>query len=304
MLSEVTKGEFFGIVQKLNMNTFDGKKIRDEILVDLSKKVAKMERKPTLAVFLIGSDPVSAKYDDIKKKFTEKIGAHFCLYKFEEKESEDSILEAIEYLNNDSETDGIMIQIPVPAKYDRNKMIEKISPKKDVDGLRYCAGLKSSFKPPVILAILEAMKRAETRNKEQGTRELKITIIGHGFLVGSPLLRALQEKNIKPTVISDCVGEKENFCIFDSEVGRENLAKADIVIAATGCAGLIKAETVKDGVVLIDAGTSEENGQLCGDIDPNVYKKASYYTPVPGGIGPVTVVMLLQNLVSTHDSKK
>ena len=287
---------------------FDGKKIRDEILVDLTEKVAKMERKPTLAVFLIGGDPVSAKYDDIKKKFTEKIGANFCLYKFEDKDSEQKIIEAIEFLNADPETDGIMIQIPIPKKLDREKLISKISPAKDVDGLRFCAGLDSKFQPPVVLAILEAIERsglidcralehpmAPTSQSYEGNgrndnKSPKIALIGHGFLVGKPLERALRQQKVNPKVFNRQHCNEEG----DLEIDVED---CDIIIAATGCPNLIKPEMVKEGVVLIDAGTAEENGELRGDIDPGCYGKASFHTPVPGGIGPVTVAMLLQNLV-------
>ncbi len=275
-----TSRHFDGIV----VSMFDGKKIRDEILAQLTAKVAKMERKPTLAVFLIGGDPVSAKYDDIKKKFTEKIGAHFALYKFDEKDSEQQIIEAIEFLNADPETDGIMIQIPIPKKFDRDLLISKISPAKDVDGLRFCAGLDSKFQPPVVLSILEAIKRSGV-----DLAKSKVALIGHGFLVGKPLERALDELKVKSEKL-------KALKIIDSTKEIE-ISDCDIVIAATGSPNLINPEMIKDGVVLIDAGTAEENGELRGDIDPECYDKASYYTPVPGGIGPVTVAMLLRNLV-------
>lgn len=296
-------------------NIFDGKKIRDEILAELTAKVAKMERKPTLAVFLIGGDPVSAKYDDIKKKFTEKIGSHFALYKFDEKDSEQEIIKAIEFLNADPETDGIMIQIPIPKKFDRDKLIAKISPAKDVDGLRFCAGLDSKFQPPVVLSILEAIKRS-CHCEEESTKQsimtdcralehpmarndkgLKVALIGHGFLVGAPLVRSLRENGLDPLVIlSEVKNLKNNERSFAD--AQDDIREADIIISATGKSNLIKPEMVKDGVVLIDAGTAEENGELRGDIDPECYDKASYYTPVPGGIGPVTVAMLLSNLIS------
>lgn len=274
---------------------FDGKKTRDEILKDLADKVAKMDRVPSLAVFLIGEDPVSAKYDEIKKKFGEKIGVEFCLYKFEEKDDQAEIEKAIEYLNDDPETDGIMIQIPLPKKFDRDALISKISPEKDVDGLRYCLGLKSKFQPPVVLSIFEAIRQSGAALDKS-----KIAVLGKGFLVGSPLLRALADAKIEPTVVLDCLDDDhvgEQYCVFDTENGKQKIAEADIIISATGNPGLIKPEMVKDGVVLIDAGTAEESGELRGDIDPECYAKASHYTPVPGGIGPVTVAMLYRNLV-------
>jgi methylenetetrahydrofolate dehydrogenase (NADP+)/methenyltetrahydrofolate cyclohydrolase len=264
---------------------FDGKNVREEILGDLADKVSKMKRRPTIAVFLIGDDTVSAKYGEIKQKVANKIGIDFCLYKFEDDDTQEDAIKAIEYLNNDPETDGIMIQIPVPKKFDRDLLISKISPEKDVDGLRYCAEIKSDFRPPVVLSILEAIKRSgiEIDNKT------KIALIGCGFLVGAPLLRSLKEDYKDSDLIAAC-GKGGDV---------ENMTKdADIVISATGSAKIIKSEMVKEGAILIDAGTAEENGELIGDIDTEAYKKASYYTPVPGGIGPVTVAMLFKNLVS------
>jgi methylenetetrahydrofolate dehydrogenase (NADP+)/methenyltetrahydrofolate cyclohydrolase len=269
---------------------FDGKQIRDEILKSVAEKVVEMERKPNLAEFLIGDDIISTKYADLKMKMATKTGSHFSLYKFDDKDSMDDVLEAIHFLNTDEETDGIMIQIPVPAKFDRDKLISAIDAKKDVDGLRYCLGLDSDFKPPVVLAILEAVKRSGVDLKTA-----KIVMIGHGFLVGKPLARVLREQNIVPLVILNEVKNlTDNTRSFAD--AQDDILNADIIISAVGKAGLIKPEMVKEGVVLIDAGTAEDNGELKGDIDPEAYKKASYYTPVPGGIGPVTIAKLLENL--------
>jgi len=268
---------------------FDGKKIRDEILSDLAKKAGKMERQPSMAVFLIGHNPVCEKYVELKKKLAEKTGINFCLYKFEGDESEDEIIECIKFMNADSETDGIMIQIPVPDNYNRQKLIEAISPKKDTDGLRYCLGLDSEFRPPVVLAIMEALERAELGISNYELGDKKVIILGKGFLVGAPLARVLEEKKIEPVVIDRTDQNNPNTLSL--------IHNSDIIISATGKAGIIKPEMVKEGVVLIDAGTAEENGELKGDIDLAAYSKSSYYTPVPGGIGPVTVAMLFRNLI-------
>ena len=265
-------------------NYFDGKNIRDEILNNLANRVVDMERKPTMAVFLIGDNPICKQYVELKKKMAEKTGILFCLYSFDEKDSEEEIMSAIDFLNNDSETDGIMIQIPLPKAFDRQKLIEKISPDKDIDGLRFCAGLDSKFKPPVVLAILEAIKRSETRLNSK----TKIAQIGAGFLVGAPLKKCLTQDF--ESVDLKMVDKNKNDLV-------ETIKDADIIISATGMPKLVKEEMVKEGVVLIDAGTAEENGNLIGDIDPEAYKKARYYTPVPGGIGPVTIAMLFKNVV-------
>lgn len=275
-------------------NMFDGKKIRDEILKNLADQVAKMDRKPTMAVFLIGDNPVCRQYVELKKKMAEKTGIQFCLYKFEEDDTEKDILEAISFLNNDAETDGIMIQIPLSDKFGRDKFIERINPRKDIDGLRFCAGLESKFKPPVILSILEAIQRSGSDLKNK-----KIVTLGRGFLVGAPLVKTFDEQGLDYTVV---VNETKNLEVKEKSFAdaQDDIRNADILISATGNPAIIKPEMVKEGVVLIDAGTAEENGQLVGDIDPEAYEKALYYTPVPGGIGPVTVAMLFQNLVSNY----
>lgn len=267
------------------MNYFDGKQIRDEILKDLADKVVLMEDKPSMAVFLIGNDPVCEKYVELKEKMALKAGIQFLLYKFDDTSSEEEIVEAIGFLNADPEVGGIMIQIPIDKKFDRDKLIAKITPDKDIDGLRYCLGLDSDFRPPVVLAVLEALSASGIMKK--------ITLVGRGFLVGKPLERVLKEKNIANLTVLDADDWRDEkihnslFIVHDS----------DIVISATGKPGIIKPDMVKDGAVLIDAGTAEENGSLLGDIDPEAYAKASYYTPVPGGIGPVTAAKLFQNLV-------
>lgn len=279
----MTSRSFYANIFRME-NYFDGKKIRDEILNDLANKVVEMERKPTMAVFLIGDNPVCRQYVELKKKMAEKTGIQFCLYEFDEKDSEEEIMNAIDYLNKDSETDGIMIQIPLPPAFSREKLIKKISPEKDIDGLRFCAGLDSKFKPPVVLAILEAIKRSGARIDEK----TKIAQIGLGFLVGCPLQKCLTEE-FKSANLKIASKDKNDL--------KEVIKDADIIISATGSPQLIKEDMIKEGVVLIDAGTAEENGNLIGDVDPEAYGKARYYTPVPGGIGPVTIAMLFKNVV-------
>ncbi|MFA7253766.1 MAG: bifunctional 5,10-methylenetetrahydrofolate dehydrogenase/5,10-methenyltetrahydrofolate cyclohydrolase [Patescibacteria group bacterium] len=288
-------------------NLFDGRKIRDEILGELSKEIKLRDRAPHLAVFLIGENPVCESYVELKKKQAEKIGVTFSLYRFDDDDSEEGIFECIDFLNKDEEVDGIMIQIPISEKFDRNKLIGKISPAKDIDGLRYCLGLDSNFKPPVVLAIMKALELSSTFQETATTNQTpnfkieklqnkKIVLVGHGFLVGAPLARALEEIGVEPIVVLNEVNNlKENERSFAD--AQDDIGGADIIVSATGQPNIIKEEMVKEGVVLVDAGTAEFNGQLVGDIEPEAYKKSSYYTPVPGGIGPVTVAMLFKNLI-------
>lgn len=264
------------------MKSFDGKQIRDSILAELKAKIETMERKPTLAVFWIGSDPVCGKYIELKRKVANQIGVKVEVFHSEENVTQEEISTKITELNQNPDIDGIMIQMPVPEKYDKYDLVHSISPAKDVDGLRFCCAFRSEFRPPVVLAILKAIEDA---GKE--IDKCEVVIVGRGFLVGWPLAQCLEEA-VPGLVVADS--------------GTRNLQEitktADVLISAVGKAGIIQPDMIKEGVVLIDAGTTEVSGELKGDIDPACYEKSSFYTPVPGGIGPVTVAKLFENLVS------
>jgi methylenetetrahydrofolate dehydrogenase (NADP+)/methenyltetrahydrofolate cyclohydrolase len=279
------------MIIKVNENNmsqmFDGRKIRDEILADLRDRVAKLGRKPVLAVIWVGDDFATARYIEAKERAADQIGVHFDLLKYSADISQKEVEQKISELNNDKNVDGIMIQIPVPDSLDIAGLINEVSPEKDVDALRYCTGSYCSFRPPVTISIMEAIKRSGADYKNAS-----IAIIGKGFLVGAPLARMLQSENA-------------DIRIADEEtpyLGTITL-DADIIISATGKGNLIKPNMVKNGAVLIDAGTTEVGGKLAGDISEDCYPKSSFYTPVPGGIGPMTVAMLLSNLVRAAESR-
>lgn len=267
---------------------FDGKKIRDEIMSDLKSRILKLKKQPVLAVIWVGEDEVTARYVEIKQRMAEKLGVHFDLTVFPASETEEHIIKKIESANNDPNIDGIMVQIPLPEHINQTRVIQTISADKDVDGLRYCANFKCGFFPPVIASIILAMEMAhkDIYNKN-------ITVIGKGFLVGAPLIRYLEGKTKKINI-----GDQSTPYI--GTITKD----ADVIISAVGKPHIIKANIVKDGVILIDAGTSEAGGALAGDVDPAAYAKASFYTPTPGGIGPVTVAMLFKNLVMAAERHK
>jgi len=264
------------------MTKFDGKKIRDEILADLKKKIAASPTEPILAVIWVGDDPISEKYIRSKQKAADYIGVDFQLIKLSDSVRHYDIIAKLIMLS-ELEFGGIMIQMPLPAKINRQRIIAAIPRKKDVDGLRFCAGLSSKFQPPVVLAILEAIKESKI-----DIQKSRLAIIGQGFLVGAPLKKILKSE-VKELLVAD---------ITTNDLP-EITKNADVIISAAGQPGLITAEMVKNGVVLIDAGTSEVGGKIVGDIEPAAYQKSSFYTPVPGGIGPLTVAMLYKNLVAT-----
>lgn len=262
---------------------FDGKSIRDQILSDVKNKIDTMDRKPGLAAISVGDNLVCSKYVELKKKMADRVGINFFGYNFDVQNTQEEIVAKIRELNTDENVDGIMVQMPIPDQFDKFEIVHAISPEKDVDGLRFCCAFKSCFKPPVVLAILKAIEEAGKKlNGEE------VVIVGRGFLVGWPLAQCLEEATTGLIVADNTT---KNL----SEITKT----ADIVISAVGKHDIITPEMVKEGVVLIDAGTTEVSGEIRGDIDPACYEKASYYTPVPGGIGPVTVAMLMKNLVDS-----
>lgn len=267
---------------------FDGKKIRDEILSDLKVKVAALPIKLTLAVIWIGDDKVSARYIEQKQRAAEFLGVHFDIFKFPEETDIATVRTKIALLNSDPEITGIMIQLPIPKALDQKALIAAIKAEKDVDALRFCSGLECTFRPPVTLAVLQALKVSGVDLKIAS-----VAIIGRGFLVGEPLIKILQTK-VADLRIAD-IRTRHLVTIT---------ADADVVISAAGQPGLIKAGMIKKSAILIDAGTTELGGKLVGDIDPSAYGKSAFYTPVPGGIGPMTVAVLFRNLLAAAQKKQ
>jgi len=261
---------------------FDGKKIRDEILADIKEKINQSKLKLILAVIWIGDDPVSARYVEQKQRAAEFLGVHFDIIKFSGAVKSAAVEERINELNNDPSVCGIVLQLPLPKTLDQRKLIELVKAEKDVDALRFCNKLQCAFRPPAVLAILQALNTSGVN-----LRDASVAVIGRGVLVGGPLIRVL-------------VHEVEDLRIADDKT--PNLATitidADVVISATGHPRLIKPGMIKKGAILIDAGTSDVQGTLRGDMDPKAIEKSSFYTPVPGGIGPMTVALLYKNLLT------
>lgn len=262
---------------------FDGKKIRDEILEELRTEVSKHDKKPKLAVIWAGDNFASDKYINAKRTAAEKCGIIFEVHRFDDSVTEEMILTEVKELNQDENVTGILVQLPMPAGIDQRKIIDSVAEIKDVDGLRFCYDIPCTFRAPVTLAIIRAIHESG-----QNIQQSKIAIVGQGFLVGAPITKILQPM-AREVRVADI--KTPYLGTITSDV--------DILISATGRGRIIKPEMIKKDVVLVDAGTTEMNGELAGDVDPLCYEKASYYTPVPGGIGPVTVAMLLSNVVES-----
>ena len=280
------------------MTLIDGKQTSAEIKAEIAQEVKQMtaagKRAPHLAAVLVGHDGGSETYVAHKIKSCEEVGFKSSLIRFEDDATEQQILDTVAKLNNDPDVDGFIVQLPLPKHIDEQKIIEAISPKKDVDGFhpvnlgRLVAGLDTfvSATPSGIVDLIKRYK-IETSGKH-------CVIIGRSNIVGRPLSILMSQKGIDATV-TVCHSRTENL----KEIART----ADILVAALGRPGFVTADMVKEGAAVIDVGTTrvpcadtKSGFRLKGDVDfETVSPKCSYITPVPGGVGPMTICSLLKN---------
>ena len=265
----------------------DGKLLAREIRDNLSLKIRELKRVPSLSVILVGDDEASKIYVHNKQKTALEIGTKCEVFELPESTTEKDLKALIERLNNDNGVDGILIQLPLPSHINSLEIISLISPSKDVDGFSpYNTGMVQigsqdaivAATPKGILAILNSVM-GDLSGKHA-------VIIGRSNIVGKPLVGLLLNQDCTLSVTHS---KTKNI--------QEITKTADILISACGVPGLIKKSWVKEGGVVIDVGISRVDGKICGDTDFNeVSEVASYITPVPGGVGPMTIAMLLDNL--------
>lgn len=272
----------------------DGKRIAEEMLSDLKEKVALMKDKPGLALVLVGNDPASQIYVTNKKKKCDELGIYCERYNFEENISEKELEELIIKLNNDKKIDGILVQLPLP-KHINESIIEKILPEKDVDGLTLKNQDRIKYlEPPIEPATPRGIIRLINSTKV-GLEGKHVVIIGRSKIVGISVALMLVQKNATVT-----------FCHSKTNEERlKDLTKmADILIVAVGKPKIITKDMVKQGAVVIDVGINRVDGKIVGDVDfENVKEVASFITPVPGGVGPMTIAMLLDQLILLRSRK-
>lgn len=271
----------------------DGKKLRDKIFIDLKNKIDKMDKKPTLVVILAGEDPASQIYVRNKKKTAENLGINSVVINYPETVSEQELLEKINELNNNKEVTAILVQLPLPKHIDKFKVIDAIAPEKDVDGLTpYNSGKLFAGEEPYvypctpkgILLLLD-----EYNIKLEGKH---VVVVGRSNLVGKPISQMMLKRNATVTV---CHSYTENL----SEITKT----ADILVSAAG-GEIIEKNMLKSDCVVVDVGIfKDENGKVRGDVDfENVSKIAAYISPVPGGVGPMTIASLMLNTVELFNS--
>lgn len=264
----------------------DGKKIAEDIREDLRKKIAVLGHAPVLALVIVGEDPVIESFVQKKKKFAEIIGVHVEEHRFSETIHTDTLLGKVEELSLDSSVHGIVVQLPLPATVDSSAILGAISPEKDVDvisheGMMIFESGESRFMPPVVGAMKEILDREGVSLPGK-----KVVIVGLGRLVGKPAEVWFKNLGMDVTVLTRT----------STDIS-EDIKQADILVLGAGSPSLIKPDMIKDGVVILDAGTSEEKGKLVGDADSACAEKSSVFTPTPGGIGPITVAVLFKNLL-------
>lgn len=268
----------------------NGKEVSAYLRSEIKKEVEKLQTKPKMVDIQIGHNPASDIYIAGKEKASNEVGIKFECLRYDENEDQENIIKKIKEMNNDPEINGIFIQSPVPDKFDEIKLMNTVIPEKDVDGLTYLNAGKLlnnieamvSCTPNGIIKMLDYYKiDIEGKN---------VVIVGRSNLVGKPLMNLFLNRNATVTV-----------CHSKTSDLKMHTKKADILVAAVGKKHLITKEMVKKGAVVIDVGINRIDGKIYGDVDyDNVYEKVKYITPVPGGVGPMTVTMLLYNVLDGY----
>jgi len=269
----------------------DGKGIASSIEKEIAEEARVLLEEhgvtPGLAVIRVGSDPASQVYVNIKRKACGRVTFHFEEHVFPDTAEEKEIIELIEELNGDDRIHGILVQLPLPKHLDENRIISAISPEKDVDGLHPInAGnllLRSEgFVANTPAGILEMLRRSgiEVRGKD-------VVIVNRSKIVGRPLMVLLINNDATVTV-----------CHTKTRDLKAHMRRADILVVAVGKPKFVTPDMVKEGAIVVDVGINRVEGKLCGDVDfESVKEKAGFITPVPGGVGPMTVVMLMKNVL-------
>ena len=275
------------------MKLIDGKKIQTEMIEELNKEVSGLKSIPKLVIIQIGDFGPSNKYVAQKKTVGEKVGIEVEHLHFEETAKEEDILNKIDELNKNDSVNGIMIQLPLPKGFDEEKITNRVSSYKDVDGLttenigRLFDG-KNAFTPCTALGVMELFKRYNIDLKGKHA-----VILGRSKLVGKPLIACLLNENATVTV---CHSKTENLDKITK--------KADILIVAIGKKYYVNKDMIKRGTVVIDVGINVEEGKIYGDVNfDDVSQKASYITPVPNGVGRMTVISLMKNVIKAYNEQ-
>src|SRR3989338_190641 len=272
----------------------DGKKIADKILSELKSKIKNSKQKPGLALVLVGNNPASEIYVNFKEKTCKEVGFYCERFNLDKNISELDLLKLINDLNQKPNLHGILVQLPLPKHINEHLITNSILPHKDVDGftslsLGNLMSENAILAPATARAVLHLIESAGT-----GIEGKNAVVIGRSNIVGKPVAMMLLEKNATVTI-----------CHSRTKNPAEHTRKADILVVAVGKPRLIKKDMVKEGAVVIDVGINRADGKIVGDVDlENVKEVAGFITPVPGGVGPMTIAMLMQNTLTAMELAK
>lgn len=276
----------------------DGKQIAKDYRQGLQDQVEALKKEgytPKLSVILVGNDGASMSYVRSKKKAAEKIGMISEIVHLDESTSEEDVLSELERLNNDDSVSGILVQVPLPKQVSEQKVLEAINPEKDVDGF-HPANIgklyidEQTFVPCTPLGVMELLKNADIDLEGK-----EAVVIGRSHIVGQPVSKLLLQENATVTILHS-----------RSKDMSRHLKNADVIVSAVGRPGLVAKDDVKEGAVVIDVGnTPDENGKLKGDVEYDEVKEvAGAITPVPGGVGPMTITMVLNNTLLAEKMRR
>lgn len=273
---------------------YDGKQASEEMKKSLRERVALLADKPVLAVVSIAIHPSIISFIKIKRNFAESIGIGIEEYDFKETETEEILIQKIKELSQEKRISGIIVQLPLPQGFDSQRVLDAIPEHLDVDVLGTSAWntfvQKNNPVPPVAGAIAHILEDTDTDIANKN-----VVIIGQGKLVGLPVATWFSHSGIVPNIVTIDTEESTRLKLYK---------EADIIVSGIGKPSSIKPDHIQEDVVILDAGTSEQSGMIVGDCDPLCAEKASVFTPVPRGIGPLTVAFLFHNLITFTEQRK
>jgi methylenetetrahydrofolate dehydrogenase (NADP+)/methenyltetrahydrofolate cyclohydrolase len=279
------------------MQIIDGRKLAKEILEGVGGEIKDLPFQPLFCDVLVGSDPSSVQYVRMKARTAESAGVKFYNASFPDSIGEGELIEEVKKINQIPNMCGIIVQLPLPAHINRQKVLDAIDPKLDMDCLGTIASTKfynnfeedNDLAPPTALACMSILNSLNL-----DLRDKKVVVLGQGPLVGRPTSALLKSRGVEPTVLTS-----------KSENQEEKIKEADVIISGIGKGKHITGGMIKEGAILVDAGTSELDGGIVGDVDQDSVKDvAGYLSPVPGGVGPVTVAMLMRNVLKVAKKLK
>lgn len=284
------------------MKIIDGKKIAEKIKKNLAKEIYTLiqagDRRPSLAIILAGDRSDSSLYVSLKEKAAKEFGVDTSLYLLNENDDNDVFMETIDFLNKDESIDGILVQLPLPEKFNTNKILQSINPEKDVDG--FCSGRPVEILPPVLMAIKESLS-----DVKKDFKNTKAFLFYNSEIFKDEVKEFLEKNDIKLDFISSADFKKKEGDKKQIDLVKKRVKKCNILISAVGNPLFITKDFLENNMTVIDIGISSQDGKVLGDVNCDDIKDLNLnITPVPGGVGPMTVACVLKNTLIAYKLRK